>query len=119
MRHLERTERRTTNGGVARSLAGDEPAAGPPAPHTPARTEQGSHSRYGLSPTVILLLAIGICWVVLLIVGPISVVDAMPDLDLGSGISLTPDGQIKLQDDSAPASMPIPEQAEYAGISMP
>lgn len=79
--------------------------------------------RLVLGPTEVLLVAALVFYVLLLAIGPISVVDAMPDLDLGSGsgsgISMTPDGQVKLKNDAAATPMHIGEQSEYEGITMP
>lgn len=67
----------------------------------------------------LLALAMVVFYVLLLCVGPIHVADAMPDLDLGSGISLTPDGQIKITNPLPAGPMRIPEESEYNGLTMP
>jgi hypothetical protein len=83
------------------------------------RSPASARKRPPFGATWILPAAMVIFYLLLLRIGPINVVDAMPDLDLGGGISMTPDGQIKVTSDPPVGPMRIPEESEYGGISMP
>ncbi|MBC5784217.1 hypothetical protein H8N03_14795 [Ramlibacter sp. USB13] len=55
----------------------------------------------------------------LLAIGPTDAVEALPDLDLGSGIRMTPDGSIRITHDLPSGPRRLPEESEYGGITTP
>lgn len=85
----------------------------------PCTGPASARERLAFGPIDVLLVAMVIFYLLLLCIGPISIVDAMPDVDLGGGISMTPDGQIKVTNDEPTGAMRIPDESEYDGISMP
>lgn len=70
-----------------------------------------------MKPLTALLLACVACYVLFLAVGPISVPEATSDLDLGGGIRMTADGQIKVSHAWPVGPMRIPEESEYDGTA--
>lgn len=86
----------------------------------PATNRHGlPRNESAFSHLLVLVLAMVIFYFLLLAVGPAAVVDAMPDVDLGGGISMTPDGQIRITNDFPSGPMRIPEESEYGGITTP